>query len=141
MSGPPLWQLVAGGKQRWAGNLSPGAAAAGRGRATESSHACSGLHAPLPAGLPLPQVTYNPFNVYISQPQVKGGCVLRRANVGLLEREQVGSGAERRAGGPGAPGAGRQPSVHHLLVGLCLNHFQNANESHEGSGGRQQLQA
>lgn len=34
-------------------------------------------------------VTYNPFNVYISQPQVKGGCVLRRANVGLLEREQV----------------------------------------------------
>ncbi|KAG2442775.1 hypothetical protein HXX76_002855 [Chlamydomonas incerta] len=34
-------------------------------------------------------VTYNPFNVYISQPQVKGGCVLRRANVGLLEREQL----------------------------------------------------
>ncbi|GLC35722.1 hypothetical protein PLESTB_000487500 [Pleodorina starrii] len=34
-------------------------------------------------------VTYNPFNVYISQPQVKGGCVLRRANVGLLEREKL----------------------------------------------------
>ncbi|GFR41191.1 hypothetical protein Agub_g1861 [Astrephomene gubernaculifera] len=34
-------------------------------------------------------VTYNPFNVYISQPQVKGGCVLRRSNVGLLEREQL----------------------------------------------------
>ncbi|KAG1663400.1 hypothetical protein FOA52_011678 [Chlamydomonas sp. UWO 241] len=32
-------------------------------------------------------VTYNPFNVYVTQPVIKSGCVLRRANVGLLERE------------------------------------------------------
>ena len=30
-------------------------------------------------------VSFNPFNVYVSQPEVKPGCVLRRANVGVLE--------------------------------------------------------
>jgi len=30
-------------------------------------------------------VSFNPFNVYVSQPEVKPGCILRRANVGVLE--------------------------------------------------------
>ncbi|KAJ9527281.1 hypothetical protein QJQ45_025581 [Haematococcus lacustris] len=34
-------------------------------------------------------VTFNPFNVYTTQPVIKSGCVLRRANVGMLEREQL----------------------------------------------------
>jgi len=34
-------------------------------------------------------VTYNPFNVYVTQPVVKSGCVLRRANVGVLERDNL----------------------------------------------------
>eukprot|EP00955_Chlamydomonas_euryale_P053991 355658-Chlamydomonas_euryale.AAC.3 len=34
-------------------------------------------------------VTYNPFNVYVTQPVIKSGCVLRRANVGVLERENL----------------------------------------------------
>lgn len=32
-------------------------------------------------------VSFNPFNVYVAQPEVKPGCVLRRSNVGLLERK------------------------------------------------------
>jgi len=34
-------------------------------------------------------VTFNPFNVYTTQPVIKSGCVLRRANVGVLERESL----------------------------------------------------
>ena len=34
-------------------------------------------------------VTYNPFNVYVTQPVIKSGCVLRRANVGILESENL----------------------------------------------------
>ncbi|KAF5843724.1 hypothetical protein DUNSADRAFT_8239 [Dunaliella salina] len=34
-------------------------------------------------------VTFNPFNVYTAQPVIKSGCVLRRANVGVLEREKL----------------------------------------------------
>eukprot|EP00798_Chlamydomonas_sp_ICE-L_P030223 gene30223-35212_t len=34
-------------------------------------------------------VTYNPFNVYVTQPVIKGGCVLRNANMSLLEREKL----------------------------------------------------
>lgn len=30
-------------------------------------------------------VSFNPFNVYVTQPEVKPGCVLRRANMYLLE--------------------------------------------------------
>lgn len=30
-------------------------------------------------------VSFNPFNVYVSQPEVKPGCVLRRANFNVLE--------------------------------------------------------
>jgi Protein of unknown function (DUF3172) len=29
------------------------------------------------------------FNVYVSQPEVKPGCVLRRSNVGVLERNKL----------------------------------------------------
>lgn len=29
------------------------------------------------------------FNVYTTQPVIKSGCVLRRANVGVLERESL----------------------------------------------------
>lgn len=34
-------------------------------------------------------VSYNPFNVYIAQPVVKSGCVMRRANTGVLEQEAL----------------------------------------------------
>lgn len=30
-------------------------------------------------------VSFNPFNVYVSQPEVKPGCVLRRSNISVLE--------------------------------------------------------
>lgn len=29
------------------------------------------------------------FNVYVAQPEVKPGCVLRRANIGLLEKKKL----------------------------------------------------
>ena len=29
------------------------------------------------------------FNVYVTQPEVKPGCVLRRANIGLLEKKKL----------------------------------------------------
>ena len=32
-------------------------------------------------------VSFNPFNVYVSQPEIKPGCVLRRSNFAVLERE------------------------------------------------------
>jgi len=34
-------------------------------------------------------VSLNPFNVYVSQPEVKPGCVLRRANVNVLENRKL----------------------------------------------------
>ncbi|CAL8462936.1 g2470 [Coccomyxa elongata] len=34
-------------------------------------------------------VSFNPFNVYVTQPEVKPGCVLRRANIGLLEKKKL----------------------------------------------------
>jgi hypothetical protein len=34
-------------------------------------------------------VSFNPFNVYVAQPEVKPGCVLRRANVGVLESRNL----------------------------------------------------
>jgi hypothetical protein len=34
-------------------------------------------------------VTYNPFNLYVTQPEVKPGCVLRRSNFNVLEREKL----------------------------------------------------
>lgn len=34
-------------------------------------------------------VSLNPFNVYVSQPEVKPGCVLRRANVNVLEQRKL----------------------------------------------------
>ena len=33
-------------------------------------------------------MSFNPFNVYVTQPEVKPGCVLRRANVNV-RRGQV----------------------------------------------------
>jgi uncharacterized membrane protein YgcG len=42
-------------------------------------------------------VTYNPFNLYVSQPEVKPGCVLRRSNFGVLEREGLVSDKEAQA--------------------------------------------
>ena len=32
-------------------------------------------------------VSFNPFNVYVAQPEIKPGCVLRRSNFAVLERE------------------------------------------------------
>lgn len=34
-------------------------------------------------------VTYNPFNVLVTQPEVKPGCVLRRSNVNILEKDKL----------------------------------------------------
>ena len=34
-------------------------------------------------------LSLNPFNVYVAQPEVKPGCVLRRSNWGVLERGNV----------------------------------------------------
>jgi len=34
-------------------------------------------------------VSLNPFNVYVSQPEVKPGCVLRRSNVNVLEQRKL----------------------------------------------------
>jgi hypothetical protein len=42
-------------------------------------------------------VTYNPFNLYVSQPEVKPGCVLRRSNFGVLEREGLVTEKEAQA--------------------------------------------
>ncbi|GIL77015.1 hypothetical protein Vretimale_3265 [Volvox reticuliferus] len=34
-------------------------------------------------------VSFNPFNVYVSQPEVKPGCILRRSNVNVLEGKKL----------------------------------------------------
>ncbi|EFN55155.1 hypothetical protein CHLNCDRAFT_31240 [Chlorella variabilis] len=39
-------------------------------------------------------VSFNPFNVYVSQPEVKPGCVLRRANFNVLERRGLVDGQQ-----------------------------------------------
>ena len=39
-------------------------------------------------------LSLNPFNVYVAQPEVKPGCVLRRSNWSVLERENVVSTAQ-----------------------------------------------
>lgn len=34
-------------------------------------------------------VTFNPFNVYVTQPEIKPGCVLRRSNYNVLETRKL----------------------------------------------------
>ena len=34
-------------------------------------------------------LSLNPFNIYVSQPEVKPGCVLRRSNWSILERNKL----------------------------------------------------
>eukprot|EP01024_Parvocaulis_polyphysoides_P073769 TRINITY_DN9512_c0_g3_i2.p1 TRINITY_DN9512_c0_g3~~TRINITY_DN9512_c0_g3_i2.p1 ORF type:complete len:270 (+),score=18.45 TRINITY_DN9512_c0_g3_i2:31-810(+) len=34
-------------------------------------------------------LSFNPFNVYVSQPEVKPGCVLRRSNYNVLEKRSL----------------------------------------------------
>lgn len=34
-------------------------------------------------------VSFNPFNVYVTQPEVKPGCVLRRSNYSILEKKEL----------------------------------------------------
>ncbi len=34
-------------------------------------------------------VTYRPFSVYVSQPLMQPGCVLRKSNVGILEQRKL----------------------------------------------------
>jgi hypothetical protein len=41
-------------------------------------------------------VTYNPFNLYVTQPEVKPGCILRRSNVNVLERDNLVTGKQVR---------------------------------------------
>eukprot|EP00887_Chlorella_sp_A99_P004162 scaffold23.g4162.t1 len=42
-------------------------------------------------------VSFNPFNVYVSQPEVKPGCVLRRSNFNVLESRGLVDGAQVQA--------------------------------------------
>lgn len=49
---------------------------------------------PPPPSPPLPRS----FNVYVSQPEVKPGCVLRRSNVNVLESRGLVDGAQVRYG-------------------------------------------
>lgn len=42
-------------------------------------------------------VSFNPFNVYVTQPEVKPGCVLRRSNVNVLESRGLVKGQEVNA--------------------------------------------
>ena len=37
-------------------------------------------------------MSLNPFNIYVAQPEVKPGCVLRRSNWSILEREKLVTG-------------------------------------------------
>jgi len=39
-------------------------------------------------------MSLNPFNIYVAQPEVKPGCVLRRSNWSILEREKLVSGEQ-----------------------------------------------
>ena len=41
-------------------------------------------------------MSLNPFNIYVAQPEVKPGCVLRRSNWSILEREKLVTGDQRR---------------------------------------------
>ncbi|KAK9821079.1 hypothetical protein WJX74_009717 [Apatococcus lobatus] len=34
-------------------------------------------------------ISFNPFNVYVTQPEVKPGCVLRRSNFNVLENRKL----------------------------------------------------
>ena len=34
-------------------------------------------------------MSLNPFNIYVAQPEVKPGCVLRRSNWSVLERNKL----------------------------------------------------
>eukprot|EP00775_Hariotina_reticulata_P009743 gene9743-9901_t len=43
-------------------------------------------------------VTYNPFNLYVTQPEVKPGCILRRSNVSVLERDNLVTGKQAAPG-------------------------------------------
>ena len=52
--------------------------------------------APPPPGRPPPPCS---FNVYVSQPEVKPGCVLRRANFNVLERRGLVDDQQVQVGG------------------------------------------
>ena len=41
-------------------------------------------------------VTYNPFNVYVTQPSLRPGCVLRRNNWSILEQKRLVTSEEVR---------------------------------------------
>ena len=41
------------------------------------------------------------FNVYVAQPEVKPGCVIRRSNISLLEKKKLVSDKEVRSRGRG----------------------------------------
>jgi hypothetical protein len=39
-------------------------------------------------------LSFNPFNVYVSQPEIRPGCVLRNSNVNILEAKKLVSATE-----------------------------------------------
>ena len=71
-------------------------------------------HASLPPPAPL---RHRSFNVYVSQPEVKPGCVLRRANFNVLERRGLVDGQQVRRGG--AAGCGRSGAGVAEWAGQC----------------------
>ena len=88
-------------------------------------------------------VTYNPFNLYVTQPEVKPGCVLRRANFGVLEREKLVDGKQveqckKRMNTFGFVGDLKgDPEV------SCIYHSEEAENQYllggDGAGGREGL--
>ncbi|CCQ48928.1 DUF3172 domain-containing protein [Crocosphaera watsonii WH 8501] len=42
-------------------------------------------------------ITLNPFSVYVTQPQMKPGCVLRRSNMNLLEQKRLITSEQARS--------------------------------------------
>ncbi len=63
-------------------------------------------------------VTYNPFNLYVTQPEVKPGCVLRRSNFAVLEREKLVTSKQVR--GAGCEGADAGERMWWLQAGHCM---------------------
>jgi len=71
-------------------------------------------------------VSFNPFNVYVAQPEVKPGCILRRSNFSVLEgrklvsREEVDSCKKNMNTFAFVGDLNRQPEV------SCVYHSEDA---------------
>ena len=57
--------------------------------------------------------------MYVSQPEVKPGCVLRRANIGLLEKRKLVTDHEVRCMRQLLPGLAALLLTNHLHIQAC----------------------